>query len=77
MNANTGQDKQSYVCSVCEKLYRYKKAKINHEKKVNSVDQIEEQPGALKVPVSKEQEKVVDARFNYACTRLSIGYVAF
>ena len=77
MNTNTGQDKQSYVCSVCGKLYRYKKAKINHEKKVHSVDQIEEQPGVLKVPVSKEPEKVVDARFNYACTRLSIGMLLF
>lgn len=60
MNTNTSQDKQCYVCSVCGKLYKYEKAKINHEKKVHSVDQIMEQPAALKEPISKEPEKVVD-----------------
>ena len=78
MNANASEDQQSYECSVCGKLYKYKKAKINHEKKIHSIVQTDEQPANLKEPDLKESErKVVDARFNYACTRLSLGMLLF
>ncbi|CAB3978803.1 hypothetical protein AC249_AIPGENE19565, partial [Paramuricea clavata] len=61
------------ACSVCGKQYKYKKAKINHEKKVHLIDQIDEQPVASNDP----KEKVVDDRFNYAYTRLSLGMLLF
>jgi serine palmitoyltransferase len=61
------------ACSVCGKQYKYKKAKINHEKKVHLIEQIDEQPVASNDP----KEKVVDDRFNYACTRLSLGMLLF
>lgn len=73
MHTDTAQEKPSYACSACGKLYQYKKAKINHEKKVHSIDQIDEQPAISKGP----ENKGVDARFNYACTRLSLGMLLF
>ena len=71
---NTTQQKSTYDCSVCGKQYKYKKAKISHEVKVHSINQSVEQTAAKEPDV---QKKVVDSRFNYACTRLSLGMLIF
>lgn len=64
-----------YYCSICGKKYKYEKAKVNHEAKVHSATmKTDETP--LKQQPSMELT-AVDPRYNYACSRLSLGMMIF
>ncbi len=56
INTETTQEKQLYVCSGCGKQYKYEKAKINHEKKVHSI----EINGNFHGPIGCQHSQVVD-----------------
>lgn len=62
-----------YSCSVCGKNYKYRKAMINHEKKIHELQHDVDPPTAT----PSVQQKAVDSCFNYACTSLSLGMFLF
>lgn len=74
LTANVTRAQEPYTCSICHKVYRYKKARNNHESLKHGVVTPEQNSTPsldTGSPSSPEQDQ--DSRYNYACTRMSLG----
>ena len=56
----------------CSRIFRYKKARLNHEKKVHSIE-IEDTPSSTSPSQEETDSKTSDDVFSYACSRLLMG----
>ena len=67
-----------FYCRVCNKEYRYVKARDSHENNIHSfgseLASPEESSDSLQPPT---EHKPVDAQYNYACARLNFGMLLY
>lgn len=72
VDATNVANKPELECPICQKVYRYPKAFIKHKMQKHGIETAEQESSSP--PDSHSSTDVSqDTRYNYACTRLSIG----